>query len=99
MSYLIYNKETTRIHDVRKPGRLYGTTHYKTEGQAKAGLTREVTKGRIERADYAIAETEYYKEHIEATVTRRNLMTGKEFEESINAPNCTSPASETYWST
>ena len=98
MSYLIYNLDTTRIHSVNKPGHLYGKTTYETEGAAKAGLTREVTKGRIAREEFAIAETSYYKDNIEKMVTRINLMSGKEFEESVNAPNCTSPASETYWS-
>jgi len=31
-------------------------------------------------------------------VTRINLMSGKEYEESVNTPLCCSPASETYWS-
>lgn len=45
-----------------------------------------------------IAEAEHYHAKIEKQVTRRNLMTGKEFQESINTPLCCSPASNTYWS-
>ncbi len=44
MSYVIYNKETTKIWEVCRSGRMYGTRSYKTEGQAKAALTREVNK-------------------------------------------------------
>ncbi len=31
-------------------------------------------------------------------VTRVNLMSGEEYQESIDTPLCCSPASETYWS-
>ena len=96
MTYVIYNKETTRIHEVCKRGRMYGTRTYKTEGQAKAGLTREVTKERIAREDYAIAEINYYREHLEAQETF--TINGKEITQSINTPNCCDPRSETYWS-
>ena len=47
--------------------------------------------------DFAIAEIIDFRENIEKTVTRKNAMTGEEFEESINANYTTSPASETYW--
>ena len=32
------------------------------------------------------------------TVTRINMMSGKSYEESVTAPLCCSPSSETYWS-
>jgi hypothetical protein len=47
---------------------------------------------------YGIAESEYFRENIEKTVTRVNLMTGAEYRESVNTPLACSPASETYWS-
>jgi hypothetical protein len=42
-----------------------------------------------------IIDTKHYKPKM---VTRKNLMTGLEFEEDVNTPNCCSPASETFWS-
>ncbi len=47
---------------------------------------------------YGIAEKEYYFRHIERKVVRVNLMSGVEYEESVNTPLACSPASETYWS-
>ena len=47
---------------------------------------------------YGIAEAEYYHKHIEKQVKRVNMMTGKEYYESINTPNYMSPSSEAYWS-
>jgi hypothetical protein len=35
---------------------------------------------------------------IEKTVTKRNLMSGEEFQERANTPHYCSPSSETYWS-
>jgi len=41
--------------------------------------------------------TERFEIH-ETWVTRRNLMTGKEFKERYDTPYFCSPSSETYWS-
>lgn len=92
MSYIIYNKATTRIQ-----GRTY-----KTHAAAKAALTR-MGRGLIENQDhpkflYAIAEINYYYENIERKVVKQNLMTGADYEESVNTPLHMSPSSETYWS-
>jgi len=46
----------------------------------------------------AIAEADYYHKNIEKFVTRTNMMSGKEYTESVNTPNYMSPASEAYWS-
>jgi hypothetical protein len=43
----------------------------------------------------SIIATKYYTPKM---VVRTNLMTGKEFLEDVNTPNCCSPASETFWS-
>ena len=45
----------------------------------------------------SIAENERYEIH-ETYVTRRNMMSGKEFQERYDTPHCCSPSSETYWS-
>ena len=99
MGYIIYDKKTTRLK----------SKAYKTHSAAKAALTRM----RKERADVfdgvlpaeqdplftmGIAEVEYYARHIEKTVVKTNLMSGKEYTESVNTPLSCSPASETYWS-
>lgn len=98
MSYLIYNIETSKIYEVRKPGRLYGKTAYASERAAKAALTREVNKGKIVREEYAISESENYYKNIEKTEIVINLMSGKEVEQSVNTPRCCDPSSELYWS-
>lgn len=96
MGYIVYHKASTAI-----PVTLRNKV-YKTHGAAQAWITR-LGKGMIEDADhpkfnYAIAEAEYYAKHIERDVTRVNLMSGKEYTESVNTPLACSPASETYWS-
>ena len=96
MGYIVYHKASTAI-----PVTLRRKV-YKTHGAAQAWITR-LGKGMIEDADhpkfnYAIAEVEYYAKHIERTVTRKNMMTGVEYEESINTPSYMSPACESYWS-
>ena len=106
MSYVIYNKETTLI--LSAPARSVGcyVESYKTAGAAKAALTRLDKKGKLGKTqdilrtkeDFAIAEAGEFHTNIEKTVTRRNIMNGKEFQESVNTPNSCSPASETYWS-
>lgn len=91
MSYVVFEKSTTKIIGSRS------TSYFKTVAAAKAHLTRMVKMG-YRRSDFAIAESSNFFEVIEKKVTRTNLMTGKEYQESVNTPNCCSPASETYWS-
>jgi len=90
MGYVVYNKETTR---------LLNTRNYATERAAKAGLTRAVNADNtMIRAEYAIAESNEFYSNIEKTVTRTNLLSGKEYQESVNTPSYCSPSSEAYWS-
>ncbi len=99
MAYVIYDKATTRIK-----GKLDG---YKTSAAAKRALTL-MEKARRAGGDhnsdnhckrlFAIAEDGYFYGRVQKTVTRTNMMTGKEYEEPVNTPLCCSPASETYWS-
>lgn len=97
--YVIYHKETTKLQN----------TPYKTMAAAKAGLTRmnnawAKLEGKLANESdspqfiYGIAEIGYYYDHIERTVTRINLMSGKPYQESVNTTLACSPASETYWS-
>ena len=101
MSYVIYNKESTEI--LLAPARSVGCyiENYKSAGAAKAALTRLDNKGKLGsncvKDDFAIADTYEFRINIEKTVTRRNAMTGEEFQEPINTPYSCSPASENYW--
>jgi hypothetical protein len=71
------------------------TRAYKTFGSARATRTRLCNKAGYAVDQLSIIDTRYYKPRM---VTRKNLMSGKTFEEDVNTPNCCSPASETFWS-
>jgi hypothetical protein len=71
------------------------TRAYRTFGAAMATRTRLINKAGWNISELAIIDTKSYKPRM---VTRKNLMTGKTFEEDVNTPNCCSPASETFWS-
>jgi len=99
--YLIYNKTTSKIVEIQRKNEYAKTTYYKTMSAAKAALTRLSKKADVTEFpifDNAIAESAYYYEKLEKQVTKVNMMTGKEFKESINTPHYCSPSSETYWS-
>lgn len=103
MSYVVYNKETTKIAKTFKRGWGWKDVEAGTERAAKAALTRfvkvQLAKGEpVDRDDYAIAEIGEFHSNIEKTVTRVNLMSGEEFQEPINTPHFCSPAFESYWS-
>jgi hypothetical protein len=104
MTYVIYELATTRT---------VGKMSYKTHAAAQAAITRwsktwfrecytalypNVDRGEDPVFVYGIAEAEYFRENIERSVTRVNLMSGVEYRESVNTPLACSPASETYWS-
>ena len=104
MAYVVYDKATTRT---------VGKYSYKTHAAAQAAVTRwskiwfreryaplypAVDRGEDPVFVYAIAEANHFRANIEKTVTRTNLMSGKEYTESVNTPLACSPASETYWS-
>jgi hypothetical protein len=103
--YYIYDQSTTKILS-REGKRYYQEAAYKTMSAAQAALTRMQKKYVQRNADAAqgplftaaIAEAEYYKKNIEKFVTRKNMMSGKQYTESVNTPNYMSPASEAYWS-
>lgn len=93
MGYLIYDRKTTAM----------ASKVYKTHAAAQAQLTR-MGKGQLQTDPnhpiycYGIAEMTYWIEKIQKTVTRVNLMSGKEYQEPVGTPLACSPASETYWS-
>lgn len=89
--FVVYNKETTLIVG----SRVHRT--WKSLGAAKAHLARMAKMG-YDAEDYAIASHSFFSDNIEKTVVRKNLMSGKEFTESVNTPYYCSPSSESYWS-
>ena len=95
--WYLYEKDTSRI-----------VKSYKSHAAALAARTRLHKKYLADNGfyvsndgplfDLAVADSQYYHMIIEQRVTRKNLMTGVEYEESVNTPLCCSPSSETYWS-
>jgi len=98
MSYVIYDKETTVIlfnNRTRKE-------RYASKGAATAALTRmqadaDNNDETFDRDAYAIADSLNFSKNIEKMRTVKNLMTGVEFEESVNTPGYCSPACESYY--
>jgi hypothetical protein len=88
--YVIYNIESTKI--IRKAQYDVG---YASIGAAKAAMTRN----KIDKNTHTISEYTHFFTNIEKTETRKNFMSGKEFETSVNSNYTTCPSSETYWST
>ena len=97
MRYVVYHKDTTRYLSLHPKVR---TDHasFATAAAARAALTREVNRGAVKREDFLIAESFVFHAEIEKMVTKRNLMSGLEFEQRANTPIGCDPSSETYWS-
>ena len=113
MSYVVYNKQTTRLL-----GHSWDKQYFATERAAKSALTRAVNKSiaaverkarstvrpvfggnpvLLDRNDWAIAPAGTFHCSIEKTVTKRNLLSGTEFTQPVNTPLCCDPSSETYF--
>ena len=71
------------------------TRSYKTFASARATRTRLCNKAGWSAGELSIVNTQHYKPSM---VTRKNLMSGIEYQEDVNTPLCCSPASETFWS-
>ena len=105
MAFYIYEIESTRI--VKRPSKYARCTQdcFQTFGAAKAFMTRwakgtqrAVNFDDFDPKKFQIAECCFFREHIEKKVTRKNMMSGKEYQEPINTPSYCSPSSEAYWS-
>lgn len=96
MSYVVFEKETTRY--AGRKGR-YDDPIFPTLASAKAHMTRLVKAGKFKLDDIAVAEVGYFRDYIEQTVVRHHLLNGEPLFERINHPYYCSPSSETYWST
>ncbi len=71
------------------------TRMYKTFAAARATRTHLCNKAGWSAGELSIVDTKTYKPNM---VTRKNLMSGIEYQEDVNTPLCCSPASETFWS-
>ncbi len=99
MSFVIYNKETTRRFQIPASSVGCYTDSWATAGSAKGILTRQEKKdSEFDRDLYAIAEIGEFITNIEKTETVINLMSGKEVQQSVNTPLCLDVSCETYWS-
>ncbi len=99
--WYVYDKDTSKI-----------VKSYKTRAAAQAAITRAhkqylktnlyVPGSNAAEDDplfmWAYADAQYYHLMIEQRVTKRNLMTGQEFTQSVNTPRSCDPSSELYWS-
>lgn len=94
--YVIFHKESTRFLRVFRHG-AWTDARYETIGAAKAGLTREVKKGKVKAEDYAITDWITFAK-IEKTEVVKNLMSGKDVVQSVNTPRSCDVSSELYWS-
>jgi len=106
MPHVIYNKATTEILLARARSVGCYIRNYKTEGAAKAALTRMDKKGKLGgryqgadyvKADFAICEAGEFQANVEKTHMVRSAMNGHMVEESVNTPFSSSVASENYW--
>ena len=94
MSYVLFNLETTITV---KDKYHIGTKLYKTEGAAKAERTRLTKKGKLKAEEYGVLPVAEFAK-IEKMETKKNLLSGHEFTQSVNTPLCCDPSSETYHS-
>lgn len=81
----------------------YTVEIYKLDKRCKDGM-KLVSKTDIKGVELALVEElhpkrpGYIVKIHETYVTRRNLMSGKEFQERYDTPYYCSPSSESYWS-
>ena len=102
MSYVIYEKVTTRFLRILRNG-YWQDAVYETEGAAKAALTRlgkGTAKAKIDATQFAISERGVFHATIEKKRKTRNILNpaAGEFEVPVNTPACCDPSSELYHS-
>ena len=78
---------------------------YKTDRRTKEGRrlvevkdVAESTRDHIESIADSLRKLDFIVEVFETYVTKKNSMSGKEFQERYDTPYYCSPSSETYWS-
>ena len=102
--FVIYEISSTRL--VSRPSKYARMTQkdFNTLRSAKAFLTKWA-KGTARACNFdsfspdtfAIAEIKDFHNNIEKQVTRKNLMSGKEYKEALNTECFMSPSKESYW--
>lgn len=104
MSFVIFHKDTTQYLRIFRNRYWQSADFYKTEQAAKAGLTRAVkwsnakpSRTPINPDEYRILPMDQFK-LIEKTEVKHNLLSGKEFTQSVNTPASCDPSTETYHS-
>lgn len=102
MSYVIFHKDTTCYLHIFRNRYWQQANFYKTERAAKAGLTHAVkwsnakpSRTPINPDDYRILPSDQFR-LIEKFETKHNLLSGKEFTQSVNTPAGCDPSTETY---
>lgn len=95
MRYVIFHKETTCFLRIMRNRYWQNADFYTSEAAAKSGLTRAAKKGKIKIEDYGILPIDQFL-LIEKTEIKYNLLTGKEFQQSVNTPASCDPSTELY---
>ena len=93
MAYVVYHVKSTMENREGKRFKYAGhARNYARKLSADKGIDY------LTNPEYAFTTVEDYNTNVVKMVTRRNLMSGKEYQEPSNTPNYCSPASESYWS-
>ena len=103
MTYVVYNKDTTRLLHFYDLG--LDKEYFATEAAAKGALTRAMKNTKIVEAaltkdDFRIADRNRFFESIERKEVRKGVVhaAGQDFEVGVNTPWTSGPWSETYFS-
>lgn len=101
MSYVIYNKETTKLFSVPARSANMWKDSFGSKGAATRAFNAAVREEKINADEYAIAESSEFRTNIEKQVTVKfiNPHSGKpcEVTQPANTPRCCDPSSELYW--
>lgn len=96
MSYVIYNKKTSRII-TQKMTSGEERTYFPSLKLAQRACTQMAKKKTIVLQEVEISDYDYYKQHVEQFHEVTNIMTGKKVRESVNTPYGCSVGDEAYW--
>lgn len=84
---VIFKRDKRCIHGVKR----YDEQEFKD-------MSEEAMIATLEHLREELPEPKYVLELHETWVTRKNIMSGEEFQERWDTPSYMSPASEAYWS-
>jgi len=96
MSYVIYNKETSRII-TQKMTSGEERTYFPSQKLAARACTQMARRKTIVLQEVEISDYDYYKQHVEQFKEVRNAKTGKMVKESVNTPYGCSVGDDAYW--